>query len=583
MENPVVLVVDDEPPVTRLCQRILEREGYQVLSAFSANEAISILARQAIDILLVDIRMPGLDGFQLLTMAKHQQPELATVVMTGLGTLENAIMALKRGANSLVLKPFSRQDLVDNVRHALAENHSRRELIRLRALQPLLVITERLFAVTGLEQLHNTLLEIAIDTLHCDCAGLYTPADKELPEKTDRGMDRSAGVITLGCSGDPDLLAVCERQAAAYWSEGFQAPYLLANQDRMISDGQSGPHLVLTVPIFPQREPVAGSKKGERAPFPLLLAVARRGQRRVFREVDREMLAILSRQAGLALDNAYLYQELYRSLEQVEKSQRMMVQAERFAAAGRLTASIAHEINNPLQAVNNCLHLALRSVAGTEMEASPAVHYLMMAKEELDRLLTTAQKLLMYYRPGMSGKEKTSVNQIIRRVLQLMAPQLQERGIQVEYCLDESLPEILLVPSQIHQVILNILMNAMEACEPGEGSVPKPDEAENGKIWVETRAGEFDVVEILIEDNGPGIPAHIEERLFEPLESTKESGTGLGLAVSYGIIVAHGGSLELVKDQIGPGDRVTGTGRKRGACFKITLPSLGAFNPPANM
>jgi two-component system NtrC family sensor kinase len=262
-----------------------------------------------------------------------------------------------------------------------------------------------------------------------------------------------------------------------------------------------------------------------------------------FRASDLEMFVILARQATVALENARLHAELRAYIRQVEESQRALVQAEKMAMVGRLTASIAHEINNPLQAVQNCLHLAGRS----ELPEADRQKYQELAQSELERLMHTVQRMLDFYRPGAVDRKATDINEIVNRMLVLVETQLDERKIHIRKKLAGRMPPVLIVKDQIQQVLLNLVLNAAEAMPAG------------GELFINTLATRK-AIEVTIEDTGPGIPAIEREHIFEPFVSTKEDGTGLGLAVSYGIVAAHGGSLELVQ------------GKGPGACFRVTLP-----------
>lgn len=239
-----------------------------------------------------------------------------------------------------------------------------------------------------------------------------------------------------------------------------------------------------------------------------------------------------------------LYAELRSSLERLEKSQKALIQAEKIAAAGRLTASIAHEINNPLQSLSNCLHL----VGRIELSADLREKYLVVAQTELERLMLTVQRMLDLYRPGAKERQWIDAKQLVQHVLALLEPQMQENNIEIHNRTADELLEVLVVSSQIQQVILNLLLNSIEAMPHG------------GKIFIDICRGK-EGVEIIIEDTGAGIPEGERERIFEPFTSTKVEGTGLGLSVSYGIIQAHGGTIEIVPD------------RGLGACFRIVLPT----------
>jgi two-component system, NtrC family, sensor kinase len=523
-----ILLVDDEPGIVRLCRRLLEKGGFRVIGVTDPREGITSLEREHVDLLLVDIRMPVMDGFTLIERARTRQPELAVVVMTGYGTVETAVEALRRGADGLVLKPFAGRELVDSVQSALRDSQQKQDAVRLQTLRPLFAITEALFAETHPERLQSLLLDTILGHLHCSRVGLYFRESGQ------------ADYHVQGWVGEPlarhDFPSFHEMLERA---ESWKLPVSLGLESGGSEEDQSffrTNHLgsLLAAPIFAPR---ALSKGGH-----VLLAVRDLGEPN-FRQSDLEILAILARQAAAAMENARLHADLRAYIRQVEDSQRALIQAEKMAIAGRMTASIAHEINNPLQAVQNCLHLAGRP----ELTPEERHNYQHLAQTELERLMQTVHQMLDYYRPGGLDRKRVDLNDIVQRVLLLMDRQLVERNINYRVQYTSNLPEVLVVGDQLQQVLLNLVINAMEAMPDG------------GDLCIETYP-RSDGVEILVEDSGPGIPPDQRERIFEPFVSTKESGTGLGLAVSYGIISAHGGSLDLLD------------GRGPGACFRIRLP-----------
>jgi two-component system NtrC family sensor kinase len=216
------------------------------------------------------------------------------------------------------------------------------------------------------------------------------------------------------------------------------------------------------------------------------------------------------------------------------------------ATAGRLSASIAHEVNNPLQSVQNCLHLAGRE----DLSPEKRKEYFDLARTELERLMLTVQRMLDFYRPGASSQEKIDLLEVLQYVLSLMSKQLNENKIKVECDFSGSIPKIMAVSSQVQQVFINLILNAMDAMPDG------------GVVRISGRAAAGGV-EILVKDNGPGISRESQSDIFEPFFSTKERGTGLGLTVSYNIVTAHGGTLEFLADQT------------PGACFRLFLPIGG--------
>jgi two-component system NtrC family sensor kinase len=229
----------------------------------------------------------------------------------------------------------------------------------------------------------------------------------------------------------------------------------------------------------------------------------------------------------------------------LERSQAQLVQAEKMAAIGRLAASIAHEINNPLQAIHNSLHLSLHR----RLDSDKRSQYLGMAQAEVQRLIEIVQRMLDFYRPSRGGAVPTDVNSIVENVLALAHKRLQHGSVRVHTHLSSDLPSVPMVPDQITQVFLNIVINAIEAMPSG------------GDLRLETMLSENDDwVQIYFHDSGPGLSSEQVTNLFEPFYTTKPDGTGLGLAISYGIVERHGGTIEVLSQ---PG---------QGATFVVKLP-----------
>ena len=262
-----------------------------------------------------------------------------------------------------------------------------------------------------------------------------------------------------------------------------------------------------------------------------------------FNNDDLELLQFLAASVAVAVENAQLYGELAEFTRQLERSQEQLIQAEKLAATGRLAASIAHEINNPLQAIHNCLHLIIRRRLGEEKEK----YYLNMAQEEVQRLIGIVQRTLDFYRPSGGREVLTEVNTLVESVLALANKRLEHGKVRVQRRFSPDLPKLRAVADQLTQVFLNLVINAVEAMPEG-GDLTIATLQDNGRVHVR------------FSDAGPGINPEEAKKIFEPFYTTKRSGTGLGLAVSYGIIQRHGGEITV---ESAPG---------RGATFVVSLP-----------
>ncbi len=524
METPFVFVVDDEPGIALLCNRLLTRAGYKVETQTDPHQAISFLKENKIDLLLVDIRMPEVDGFEVIQHAQRLQPDAAMLIMTGHGTVETAIRALRQGVDGLLLKPFGKgSELIDAVKLALADSQQKRDAARTQALRPLFSVTESLLSETRREPLLELIISAICGHLHCSHAACYqqnkdgrdfsllASRGKEFPKKffdLISRVDESATPMLINASGPGDSTL-----RALLTSLNLGAAIL--------------------VPIL-------------RPNLRMVLYAARDVNESPFRESDLELFQILARQAAAALENARLYAEQLDYVRKVEESQKALLQAEKMAAAGRLSASIAHEVNNPLQAVQNCLHLAGRE----DLPEEKRKEYFDLACTELERLILTVRRMLDFYRPGTSALEKVDLAEMLQYILNLMSKQLAEANVKVIIDFLGTTPTIKAVGSQIQQVFINLILNAVDAMPEG------------GVLNIKTRLLKSGI-EIIFQDQGNGIPKEKQANIFEPFFSTKDGGTGLGLTVSYNIITAHGGTLELIPEQ-GPG-----------ACFRIFLPIGG--------
>src|SRR5512138_3439387 len=174
METISVLVVDDEAGIAALCKRILSRAGYNVTSLTDPRAAIEDLQQKRFDLLVVDIRMPEVDGFDVIARAQMVQPDIAVLVMTGFGTVETAIRALRQGVDGLILKPFEKSDeLLAAVKQAITDNQRKRDTARVQALRPLFNVTETLFSETDREKLLDLIVNAIRDHLHCSNVAYY--------------------------------------------------------------------------------------------------------------------------------------------------------------------------------------------------------------------------------------------------------------------------------------------------------------------------------------------------------------------------------------------------------------------------
>ncbi|HYG97877.1 MAG TPA: ATP-binding protein [Terriglobales bacterium] len=276
---------------------------------------------------------------------------------------------------------------------------------------------------------------------------------------------------------------------------------------------------------------------------------------RLHRKGDGEYRWHLSRAVPLR-DSRGLITKWFGSSTDVHDAkvaQQALLRSEKLAAAGRLAATIAHEINNPLEAVINLLYLAQRGVE----PGHPVLEYLALADQELARVSEIARQTLGFYRDG-SSPVSFALCDVIQTAVRLYSRRAQRRGVQITV---ECEPEITVKAAQgeIRQVLANLISNALDAC-PSDGRV-RVHAYETRHRSNSNAPG----VRIIVADNGAGIDCKTLARIFEPFFSTKKDiGTGLGLWVTREIVEKHGGTIRV---------RSTQKGSRTGSVFSIFLPA----------
>ncbi len=538
---PRVLIADDDPQIVGLIREVLELAGCEVLEARSGEETLELLRREnvsdrPVDVLLLDILMPGISGYEVISHVKSD-PLLATtsiIVTTALTSITDKTMGLGMGADDYLTKPFDPRELVARIQ-VIMRIRNTEQVLRQRNRE-LAILTEVSRTITSSLDLEEVL------TAAMEGVRRILPAAGVLVL-----MDEEAGDMTFyqSVAGSHPLMGrplPAERSIIRHVVTTGQ-PYLTNNATRdplfspRVDGGGMQTNSVLCVPLI-VREQVIGA---------LELVNKTEGP---FTETDRDLLQTLAGSLAVAVENAQLYAEVNDYARALEHSQAQLVQAEKMAAIGRLAASIAHEINNPLQAIHNTIHLAMTDRLPVEKRGE----YLRMAQKEVGRLIEIVQRMLEFYRPSKGGIVQVDVNRLLQDALAIADKRLQHGNIQVSARFAEKLPLILGVPDQLTQVFLNIIINAVEV-------MPDGGELRVGTLLTEDRRW----VLVAFRDSGPGLTAEQMTRIFEPFYTTKPSGTGLGLAISYGIVERHGGTIEVSSQ---PG---------QGATFVVRLP----VPPPA--
>jgi putative nucleotidyltransferase with HDIG domain len=295
MSGEKILVVDDEEMIRDLCSHILTAEGYQVSTAANGAAAFELLNRNDMDMLVTDIKMPGMDGLDLFERVKQINQDIVTIFITGHGTLDTAIESLMRGVDGFVLKPFTQEELLGAVDRAITRSRLQKENIRLKALIPLFEISKLLVTEIDLANLFKIITEVLVQEFSVDRVSLML-------------VDDASGDLLIRAShGLPTDVAMKARRKIG---EGVSGLVLKNKKPLIITAGKHADQDVMAaintdnMPSSSMSAPLIGKNKV----FGVLNVSKFSGV--PFSASDLQVVLILSSQVVTAMENAALYEDL---------------------------------------------------------------------------------------------------------------------------------------------------------------------------------------------------------------------------------------------------------------------------------
>jgi signal transduction histidine kinase/CheY-like chemotaxis protein len=547
-----ILVIDDEPAVLEVFQEYLGMQGYAVSSASSGEEAVRILPGLLPDIILTDINLPGLSGLEVMRFAKTVDPEIGVVVVTGHASASNAIEALRQGAFNYITKPFDLDEIHEVVERAIAnrrlkainrqlvedlrqkneilQHHEQvlRERVRLATSQmtALYDVGKAIMADLELVPRLHTIAAKAAELSGATVAAIYLKSEED-------GHFRAASAhgveLTSASDGEPALL---EESSPLLGSALDLKPVRrggMGGRPIHLPGAAGGYDSMLAVPMVSGGECVGV----------LSLADKPGG----FTADDESFMALYAAQAAVAVSNSQLYDRT-KSLDRLKSE---------------FVAVVSHEIRTPLTSVKGAVELLSddRFFRNTEQQAK----LLAIAHANTERLLVLINSILDFSKLEASALamhlERHRLEPVIQQAASNLRTLLDERQIRLDLQLSAELPDLLLDPNRITQVMTNLLSNAIKF---------SPD---NGRIELIVEPWE-DGVRVSLKDYGEGISPRDLPKLFKKFSqidsgsTRKVGGTGLGLVISKGIVEQHGGKIWV--------DSAPGAG----STFYFTLPGLSS-------
>jgi len=527
MADERILIADDEVDVLDMCVRALSLEGYRTSSAHNGMEAVALARKQQFDLLLTDIKMPGMTGLQAFQAVRQENPDIVGVAITGYGAVDTAIEALQLGMSDFLLKPFSLDELSAAISKALEKKRLERENARLKALIPLFGLSQTFMTVTELDLLLQQVMKTAVQETHAHLGVLVL--------KNESSGEWEVAAVVSDCGEEAPtpkymLSAEIARQAA----EEQRAVVWVADsrQESFFAAKAANAHLktAIALPLV-----VSGETIGT-------LGLGKRQRTAAFAASDVELLSVLASQAAIAIQNARLFTRIRNAYDKLSSLDHLKSEFINIAA---------HELRTPLAEINTYLALLEQEV---KEQSKSHVHAIARAAGRLG-LVMNEMTDLKFLEAGQVGLQRTQVSlpELVAEVLESLGPQAASRNETIRHQVPDSLVCISADGPKLKVALSNLVSNAIDSTPEG------------GEISVEAIA-DGNSIRVAIHDTGMGIPAEEREWIFKPFHQLESSlirergGMGVGLAIARNVVELHGGRIWVESE---PG---------KGSTFFFTIP-----------
>jgi PAS domain S-box-containing protein len=492
-----LLLIDDEPDILRVLSMSLKADGYEVVSAQNGPEGIAAFEKEKPDIVITDIKMPGMDGIEVLKKVKDINVDTEVIIITGHGDIENAIEALKHGASDFINKPVRDEAL------AIALDRAREK-----------------FDIKQQLKEYTTDLEIKVDA-----------ATREVQRRSNFQINliRSSndGIVAT----DKDLKIVIFNPTAEKIF-GYTQPETIDKMRvtelfpaELAAELQAALNGKNDIKNLAWREATIESKDGESIPV--------------------RFSSTILLENGQPVGTVAFFQDL-REIKRLEKE---LLKSERLAAIGQTVAGLAHGIKNILHGLKGGSYLVDLGIKKDESEKLKKGWD--MIKRNIGRTSNLVLDLLSYSKEREPEFEACSPNQIADDVCTLLQDEARENNVKLVKHFDDAIGAVSMDPNSVHEVLLNLMSNALDACLFDE------DTSKNFLVDLKTTSEKDNVIRLEISDNGVGMDEDVIKRLFTSFFSTKgHRGTGLGLMVTRKLIEEHNGSFD-VNSRPGKGTTIT--------------------------
>lgn len=501
-----ILIVEDVKESLELLKEIFETMSYYVLTAKNGIEALDVLKFEKVDVIVSDVLMPKMDGFQFCREVKKIKhlSDIPFIFYTANYTdPEDEKFGISLGADAYLVKPVDIQILINTV-EKLAQKDKSVNSTRIDTVND---------DVQYLKEYNTVLIRKLEDKMY------ELERANEMLEKMNEELQISHEQYRSLFENAGKPIFIIQPETWIVLDANNQAENLLKCTRDEILNLSFAKYKKFLQPLF----------EGERFVDFETTMIDFEGNER-FVEMSANLI-------GYARTS--IIQVIISDLTEKKKVQEELIQTEKLASLGRLSAAIAHEIRNPLSAISVNLQFLLNKF----LEGTQEKRYLELALEGVKRIEKIVEATLNFARPSKPIIKEEDINGIIRTTLPLVEVSTLKKKVEIITKLEPNLPRVKVDFKQIQQVILNILINAVDAIDKsGIIEIKSYTETEDENLYVI----------VSISDTGCGIPKEDISKIFEPFFTKKKDGTGLGLSVCKQIMDSHGGKIE-VKSKVNHG------------------------------
>ncbi|MGB3209661.1 MAG: response regulator [Desulforhopalus sp.] len=573
LPDEVVAVVDDSPEIVLLLSHYLSNLGFTVATAGSAGDFYQLMATNNIALVLLDIELPDQHGNEVLRDIVPRHPDLGIIMVTGTTDIEVALDCLRQGADDYLLKPIAVNQFNYTVQNTLTKRR--------------LAINNRLFQ-KELEKNNSRMRFLHHLTLKMNTAYLNTVELRGILQAilvgitSDDGLRFNRAFLALYSEDGSYLegkLAIgpaSREQAEQVWTsireKDLQLDDILRTiQNKNITEDVEVNRIIQTLRISTKetdhvllhasRMKISinvqnGQAKGCRVPddlintlgessfvvVPLYSPVKALGVMIVDNFVtgapisneDINGLEIFAGQASLAIEHSHLYADMAEKIsalelvtQELEKSQDLLVEAERTSTIGQMSAQLLHAIRNPLTSIGGTARLLVKKTNDPYIS-----NFLHIITQESSKIETILEDLFCFVDDTELSLGMHHIFSLIRKSLMIFYTAMKNTNIEYTLSFEGSGPALMIDEDKIRQVFLHLIRNSLEAMPNG------------GKLHIEAKDDEQFIC-ISFTDSGPGIPVDTLPHVKDPFFTTKIYGNGIGLALVEQIVQAHGGIFSI--------------------------------------